>query len=77
MNYRTNYEEFTTILSQVDDPQLKKKITVGISTYNQNSQAVKTRIDFVKSNKFAGFSLFSYNHLLENQQYLKKLNLYN
>lgn len=77
MNYRTNYDEFTTILSQVDDPQLKKKITVGISTYNQNSQAVKTRIDFVESNNFAGFSLFSYNHLLENQNYLKKLNLYN
>ena len=77
MNYRTNYDEFTTILSQVDDQRLREKITVGISTYNQNSQAVKTRIDFVKLNKFAGFSLFSYNHLFKNQSYLKKLNLYN
>ena len=77
MNYRTNFDEFTFILNQVNEPQLKKRIIVGISTYNQNSEAVRSRIKFVKSGQFAGFSLFSYNHLVKNQGYLKNLKLYN
>jgi len=77
MNYRTNLDEFTFILNQVNEPQLKKRIIVGISTYNQNSEAVRSRIKFVKSGQFAGFSLFSYNHLVKNQGYLKNLKLYN
>ena len=77
MNYRTNLDEFTFILNQINEPQLKKRIIVGISTYNQNSEAVRSRIKFVKSGQFAGFSLFSYNHLVKNQGYLKNLKLYN
>ena len=77
MNYRTNLDEFTFILNQINEPQLKKRIIVGISTYNQNSEAVRSRIKFVKSGQFAGFSLFSYNHLVKNRGYLKNLKLYN
>ena len=77
MNYRTNLDEFTSVLNQVDEPQLKQRIIVGISTYNQDSEAVRSRIKFVKLGQFAGFSLFSYNHLVKNQGYLKNLKLYN
>jgi uncharacterized lipoprotein YddW (UPF0748 family) len=76
MNYRTNLDEFTSILNQVDEPQLKQRIIVGISTYNQDSEAVRSRIKFVKLGQFAGFSLFSYNHLVKNLGYLKNLKLY-
>jgi uncharacterized lipoprotein YddW (UPF0748 family) len=77
MNYRTDLKEFTAILDQISEPNLKQRIMVGISTYNQDYKAVNSRINFVKLHHFAGFSLFSYNHLLKNQHYLKQLNLYN
>lgn len=77
MNYRTKFDEFTTMLDQVNEPRLKDRIIVGISTYNQDSKAVNSRISYVKSGRFAGYSLFSYNHLVKNQNYLRSLKLYN
>lgn len=74
MNYRTDEKEFTGNLNQVED--LKEKIVVGISTYNQGIPAVNQRIDQVRESVFAGFALFSYNHLIENPAYLKSLHFY-
>jgi uncharacterized lipoprotein YddW (UPF0748 family) len=74
MNYRRDLAEFLNILSKIKDHTSTNSIMVGISTYNQNEEAVKKRIEIVKSSKFAGFSLFSYNHLIKNRKYL--LNLY-
>jgi len=77
MNYRTDFHEFKTILDQLTDAELKDKIIVGISTYNQQVKAVQLRIDMVEAEKFAGFSLFSYNHLLKDSNYLGSLRLVN
>jgi hypothetical protein len=46
---------------------------MGISTYNQKVEDVLDRIDLVRAERFAGYSLFSYNHLIENKGYLARL----
>ena len=66
MNYRTVWEEFELVLKQLDDRELNKKIIVGVSTYNQDVNAVVRRLEAVKSGGYAGYSLFSYNYLNRN-----------
>jgi len=73
MNYNTDKNEFNRILKQLSDIAAKKNIMIGISTYNQKVEAVLERIDLVRAERFAGFALFSYNHLIENKGYLVKL----
>jgi uncharacterized lipoprotein YddW (UPF0748 family) len=73
MNYRTNYEEFDLILRQLQDRQVPPVILVGISTYNQDETAVIRRLRAVKSSEFAGYALFSYNHLSEHKNYLNSI----
>jgi uncharacterized lipoprotein YddW (UPF0748 family) len=73
MNYRTEWEEFSFVLEELKRQNLNEKIIVGISTYNQDVDAVLKRLVAVKEGEFVGFSLFSYNHLIENREYLIKL----
>jgi uncharacterized lipoprotein YddW (UPF0748 family) len=73
MNYRTDWQEFDAVLKQLRDRNLNEKIIVGVSTYNQNVVAVIKRIDAIRIGGYAGFSLFSYNYLYENKEYLKNL----
>jgi uncharacterized lipoprotein YddW (UPF0748 family) len=75
MNYRNDYREFNNILLQLAEMENRHKIMIGISTYNQSEQSVNNRLRALNNYRFAGFSLFSYNHLIENQEYLSKLNL--
>jgi len=73
MNYRTEWHDFDSVLKQLSDRNMKEKIIVGISTYNQNVDAVLKRLQAVREAEFTGYSLFSYNHLFENKSYLIKL----
>ena len=73
MNYNTDKDEFDRVLNQFPNTASKKNIIMGISTYNQSAEAVLDRIASVRAGKFSGFSLFSYNHLIENKAYLMKL----
>jgi uncharacterized lipoprotein YddW (UPF0748 family) len=75
MNYRTDIGEFQRILDQLKDDHLQKRIVVGISTYNQNFTAVNKRLHLVNVSDFAGFSLFSYNHLAKHAYYFQSLQL--
>ena len=75
MNYRTEWEDFKSILNELDNLSLCPKILVGISTYNQDVNAVKRRINTVKTTNFAGFSLFSYNHFRNDIEYYRNLQL--
>jgi uncharacterized lipoprotein YddW (UPF0748 family) len=75
MNYRTKWDEFSSILKQLKNKNLERKIIVGISTYNQNVLAVMRRLESVRAEGFAGFSLFSYNYLLKNKKYLEYIQL--
>jgi uncharacterized lipoprotein YddW (UPF0748 family) len=73
MNYRTDWLEFEAVLNQLRDQNLKDKIMVGISTYNQNVDAVLKRLEAVRKRKFSGYSIFSYNYLAENRTYFQNL----
>jgi uncharacterized lipoprotein YddW (UPF0748 family) len=76
MNYRVDWDEFSGLVDRAEQSSQKGRIIVGISTYNQNENAVQQRIELVRSRKFAGFSLFSFNHLIQNTIYLQKLQLF-
>ena len=73
MNYRTDWQEFVNILSVIKAFEVSDKVIVGISTFNQNEQAVRKRILYVRKEAFNGFSLFSFNHMVKNKSYLYKL----
>ena len=75
MNYRTEWSEFTAVLNQLKDAPDRDKIIMGISTYNQNEEAVQQRLKAVRQAGYAGFALFSYNHLADHQDYFYKLQL--
>jgi len=73
MNYNTDFEFFKSDAMLALNLAESDKIVIGISTYNQNEEAVLQRVRYVQNNSFSGFALFSYNHLKNNQPYLKKL----
>ena len=73
MNYNIDKREFLRVLRQFPNGESRKNIIMGISTYNQRVEDVLDRIDLVREEHFAGYSLFSYNHLIENKGYLAKL----
>jgi uncharacterized lipoprotein YddW (UPF0748 family) len=75
MNYRTDWNEYYQILEQVREKGLEKEVIVGISTYNQNTKSVIKRLDSARRGGFAGFSLFSYNYLIKNKNYLGEIKL--
>jgi uncharacterized lipoprotein YddW (UPF0748 family) len=75
MNYRTNWNEFDLILKQIKAKHLEKSVMVGISTYNQGPGAVMRRLYTARLSGFAGYSLFSYNYLIENKNYLREIQL--
>ena len=73
MNYRTDWKEFDIVLGHLKNQNLNEKIMIGISTYNQDVKAVLKRLEATRNRGFSGFSFFSYNHLIENKEYLKNL----
>ena len=73
MNYRTDWKEFDIVLGHLKNQNLNEKIMIVISTYNQDVKAVLKRLEATRKRGFSGFSFFSYNHLIENKEYLKNL----
>jgi uncharacterized lipoprotein YddW (UPF0748 family) len=75
MNYRTDWDDFIAIVNQLADKPGREKIIMGISTFNQDETAVQKRLLAIQQAGFAGFALFSYNHLMNNMDYFYKLHL--
>ena len=73
MNYRTDWLDFESVLKQLSDRNMKERIIVGVSTYNQDVGAVLKRLEATRKEGFTGYSIFSYNHLNKNKDYLHKL----
>ena len=73
MNYRTVWEEFERVLNQLNGAEIKRKIIVGVSTYNQDVDKVVRRLDTIQDGGYAGYALFSYNYLHRHISYLQKL----
>ncbi len=70
MNYIPDRLRFRKYLNQALATGNSSRIIVGISTYNQRASMVKSKIEHVKQLNFAGYSLFSFNHLHQNAEYL-------
>ncbi len=73
MNYDTNMSNFMNNLNMALIDQYDSKVIIGISTYNQDFQAVYDRIVKIRNTKNGGYVLFSYNYLREHQSYLHNL----
>lgn len=73
MNYNTDYDTFKQNIRLAQSLQSNDRIIIGISTYNQNENAVRQRVKLVSNMDFAGYALFSYNYLTENKNYLDKI----
>jgi len=73
MNYQTDFSLFLGNLQKAAEQNLNQNVVIGVSTYNQGYEAVTLRLEVIKKMKFSGYSLFSYNYLRENSNYLYKL----
>lgn len=73
MNYDTVMTNFNNNLNFNLSEKCNSKIIVGISTYNQDFEAVLNRIKLVKDRKNGGYAIFSYNYLKEHPAYLRNL----
>jgi uncharacterized lipoprotein YddW (UPF0748 family) len=73
MNYDTVTTNFVNNLENPRLNNLRNRIIVGISTYNQSEQSVFDRINWTRQYGFAGYALFSFNHLSDTPQYTEKI----
>jgi len=76
MNYKTDWDEYMTVINQVQDQKISKKIMVGVSLFNQEARAAIERLEAIRVNDFAGWALFSYNYLIKNKDYLESMKMY-
>ncbi len=67
MNYNNQDSVFYKNLRSIEPDLNKKRIVVGIATYNQEIQKIIERINRIKASAFAGYTLFSYNDIKEKQ----------
>ena len=72
MNYAPDAETFMENLEACSALNLKNKIILGISVYNQGLNSVLDKIERTRLHDFAGYSIFSYNSL-KKQDMIRKL----
>ncbi len=77
MNYAPEWEPFTERLKNNLVNGLEQRIIVGVSTYNQKARAVRRKLAYLSESDYAGFALFSYNHLVKDERYFNELQLFN
>ena len=79
MNYATDLRAFAANIDIMYDNLPKKyrrKIVMGISTYNQNSDEALTKVKYTKVTRFSSVAFFSYNSLAQNKTYFQKIKNY-
>tara|TARA_Y100000748_G_scaffold235290_1_gene199284 strand:- start:4954 stop:6093 length:1140 start_codon:yes stop_codon:yes gene_type:complete len=79
MNYATDLRAFAANIDIMYDNLPKKyrrKIVMGISTYNQNSDEALTKVKYTKVTRFSSVAFFSYNSLVQNKTYFQKIKNY-
>ncbi|MBN2423924.1 MAG: family 10 glycosylhydrolase [Calditrichaceae bacterium] len=74
MNYDTDFDQFKRNIKSAEmNNGCKEKIIIGISVYNQSSDAVIQRIKYLEQYPAGGIAYFSYNYLQENPVYIEAL----
>ena len=79
MNYLTDDNDFLKNIHVMKDNLPKKyhaRIIIGISTYNQSARSVGKKIKKLKKMNFNNISIFSYNTMVDNPYYWRKLRKY-
>ena len=79
MNYATDLRVFAANIDIMYDNLPKKyrrKIVMGISTYNQNPDEALTKVKYTKVTRFSSVAFFSYNSLVQNKTYFQKIKNY-
>ena len=72
MNYTPSFRNFSANIDLIYEnfpPKYRKRIIMGISTYNQSSLEAVNKINYSRLKQFPGVSIFSYNVLQENPGY--------
>ena len=75
MNYTSNSKTFINNIQIIKNSLPKKylnNIIMGIGIYNQNYKSASKKVSLTLSNNFAGYSIFSYNVLKNDINYLNK-----
>lgn len=79
MNYSVDINDFVQNIYMIKDNIPKKyheKIVVGIATYNQSPRSVGKKINRIRKMQFNNISIFSYNTVIKNPNYWRRLKKY-
>ena len=76
MNYTKNLKDFAANIDIMYDnlpTKYRKKIIMGIATYNQSARQVVDKVKYTRVTRFKGISFFSYNVMVQNPRYFKSI----
>jgi uncharacterized lipoprotein YddW (UPF0748 family) len=76
MNYTKNLKEFADNIDIMYDnlpSKYRKKIVMGIATYNQPARQVVDKVKYTRVTRFKGISFFSYNVMAQNPRYFRSI----
>ena len=68
MNYATDLKVFAANIDIMYDnlpSKYRKKIVMGVSTYNQKPNEALTKVKYTKVTRFNSIAFFSYNSLIQ------------
>jgi len=76
MNYTKDLKDFAANIDIMYDnlpSKYRKKIVMGIATYNQPARQVVDKVKYTRVTRFRGISFFSYNVMVQNPQYFRSI----
>ena len=76
MNYTKILKDFAANIDIIYDnlpTKYRKKIVMGIATYNQSARQVVDKVKYTRVTRFKGISFFSYNVMVQNPRYFKSI----
>lgn len=76
MNYAKDLKDFAANIDIMYDnlpSKYRKKIVMGIATYNQPARHVVDKVKYTRVTRFSGISFFSYNVMVKNPRYFRSI----
>jgi uncharacterized lipoprotein YddW (UPF0748 family) len=76
MNYTKDLKDFAANIDIMYDnlpSKYRKKIVMGIATYNQPARHVVDKVKYTRVTRFNGISFFSYNVMVQNPRYFRSI----
>lgn len=79
MNYAADLKVFAANIDIIYDnlpSKYRKKIVMGVATYNQKPNEALTKVKYTKVTRFNSVAFFSYNSLIQNMSYFGSIKNY-